>query len=82
MDRQQLIRLADTYAAHVDRSLNIVAVRAGQHNRLFERLKKGLGCHIDTFNETVAWFAANWPDDLAWPADVPRPPQTPKSKVA
>lgn len=82
MDRKQLIRLAEAYAAHVDRSLNIVAVRAGQHNRLFHRLKNGLGCHIDTFSETAAWFAANWPEDLARPSDIPRPAQTPKSKVA
>lgn len=25
------------------------------------------------FQEIHMWFHENWPDDLEWPADIPRP---------
>ena len=33
----------------------------------------GDDCRTTTFNKVLNAFSKNWPDDLAWPADVPRP---------
>ncbi len=74
MDTTHLLTLAEAYGTHINRSLNVVAGRAGQHNCLFYRLKEGLGCNVATLRETFAWFSDNWPADLEWPADIPRPP--------
>ena len=48
MDKKHLLDLANTYAAHVDRSAYRVAERAGLHNRLFVRLANGGGCRVCT----------------------------------
>lgn len=73
MNKLHLLLLAQIYAAHIKRSLNRVAVRAGAHSRLFQTIQQGGGCHVDTLQRTFDWFAANWPADLEWPASVPRP---------
>lgn len=73
MEQKHLSELADLYAAHIGRGLHTIAARVGVHNRFFLRLKDGRGCHIDTFDQVTRWFVANWPADLEWPRDIPRP---------
>ena len=80
MEQNHLVILATELARHIDRSLMTIARRAGVHARLFERLEEGAGCNIRTFIQTMQWFADNWPEDLEWPRDVPRPTQ--KKEVA
>lgn len=80
MEPTHLLQLAECYASHVGRGLHTVARRAGAHNRLFHQIKAGRGCHIATFGEVLLWFASNWPLDLEWPPDIPRP--TPGKKEA
>ncbi|MDO9639648.1 MAG: hypothetical protein Q7J44_14000 [Pseudotabrizicola sp.] len=58
-----------------------VAKRVGVHNRTFVLLGQGKGCHFDTFVQSMSWFAENWPADLEWPENVPRP-DPPKAKPA
>jgi hypothetical protein len=83
MTPKQLHMLATTYAAHVKRGLYSLADRVGTHTRFFINLEKGRGGHIDTFNRAYAWFDANWPADLEWPAAIPRPSQgTAKERAA
>lgn len=73
MEYEHLITLSSALAAHVQRSDKTVAKRCGVHARLFDRLKAGKGCRVDTFNAAMRNFAAIWPDDLQWPGHVPRP---------
>jgi hypothetical protein len=73
MNTADLLTLAQTYAAHVNRSLFTVGIRAGLSNRFFARLEKGLGCNTASYARAVGWFDANWPVDLAWPAHITRP---------
>lgn len=81
MQYDYLTKLASTYAGYVKRSLMTVAKRAGVHNKTFVLLGQGKGCHVDTYQAAFRWFDANWPADLEWPTDVPRPSaQTPKRK--
>lgn len=73
MEYEHLTQLANAYAAHINRSVMTVAKRVGVHNKFFSRLVEVGGCRVDTFNQAMGWFDENWPADLAWPADVPRP---------
>jgi len=45
---------------------------AGSNRLLFERLAAGHGCSTQTVDRAAAWFAANWPRHLEWPAGIPR----------
>jgi len=73
MQYQHLTHLANTLATHVGRSEVTVARWCGVHTRLFLRLKSGKGCRVDTYNAALKAFSDNWPSDLEWPADIPRP---------
>jgi hypothetical protein len=72
MENEWPLILGSAYAAHIDRSLYTVAARIGVHPKLFERLRDGKGCHVDTYTEVLRWFDLHWPADLEWPEAVPR----------
>lgn len=80
MQYEHLTKLASTYASHAGRSLMTVAKRVGVHNKTFVLLGQGRGCHFDTFTNAMRWFDENWPADLDWPQDVPRPSGAAPSK--
>ena len=73
MIKEQLIRLAASFAAHVNRSEQTVSKWCVGHGRLFQRLRGGQGCNLSTAEHVVAWFDQNWPSDLDWPSEVDRP---------
>ena len=73
MEKTHLITLASTFARHVGRSETTVMKWCGVHARLFKRLQAGGGCNLETYNTAIRAFAGLWPDDLAWPSDIPRP---------
>lgn len=79
LTRDQLLTLADALANHIDRSQATISNRIVGHARLFSRLQDGKGCGLDTAEKAHHWFAENWPVDLTWPDDIPRPK---KSKEA
>lgn len=78
MQTLHLAHLAETYAAHVNRSVTSVAEWAGLHSRLYRRLRDGHGCRVQTYNRAVQWLSDHWPADLEWPSDIPRPPKSKK----
>jgi hypothetical protein len=73
MDTRHLISLVDRLSAHIGRSEMTIAKRAGVHTRLVLRLRAGGGCNVGSFTKIMAWLDENWPSDLEWPTDVPRP---------
>jgi hypothetical protein len=73
MIKEHLILLAAAYAAHVDRSEQTVSKWITGHGRLFQRLRAGMGCNLNTAELVVRWFDENWPSDLDWPEAVERP---------
>jgi hypothetical protein len=73
MQNEFLSQLCDLYGAHINRGDFTVAGRIGVHPKLFQRLKAGRGCNVSTFNHVLSWFSENWPGDLEWPRDIPRP---------
>lgn len=80
MDTHHLLTLAQTYAAHVERGLHTVAGRVGVHGRFFTRLAEDGECRLSAYKQAYSWFDQNWPADLTWPQDIPRPsPQKPEA---
>ncbi len=77
--RDQILSLAKAFSDHIDRSEATLSNRIVGHARLFSRLRAHKGCTLETAHTVHVWFSDNWPADLAWPRDIPRPP---KSKEA
>lgn len=77
-----LLSLASTLSAHVGRAEATISFKAVGHGRLFARLRNGDGCTMRTAQRALDWFDENWPDDLAWPADVQRPSAAKRRRVA
>ena len=73
MDTSTLINLAETYVAHAGGSEATISNKITTNARLFERLRAKKGCTVSTFGTALNWFSKNWPADLEWPADIPRP---------
>jgi len=44
------------------------------------RARRQGGVHMTSAHVAIHYFAAIWPNDLKWPADIPRP--TPKKEAA
>lgn len=79
---QQLIDLCDAYAHHMNISHWRVSFLARGDGQFFKRLGDGKGCTVSTMVKVMQWFSDNWPDDLEWPQDIPRPPASKKKEVA
>ncbi len=68
-----LITLCDAYSAHHGITHWRTAFLVRGDGQFFDRLRKGAGCHAKTERKVMAWFSENWPEDLEWPSDIPRP---------
>lgn len=82
MDSENLLILADAYAARRRVSTATVSNLVVGHARLFQRLGRGGSCTLKTFQKVLKWFSDNWPADLLWPAHIPRPVPAPDSPAA
>lgn len=79
---QNILTLATRYAEHRGLKLSTVATYAANDGKTFERLAAGGSCTLRTADKLLGWFAARWPDGLAWPADIPRPkPKAPRASA-
>lgn len=79
MNTEQLVYLADAYGTHRNLSRSTVSTYAANDGKLMDRLAGGAGCTIRRAQNLLRWFSENWPADLEWPRDIPRPA---KSKEA
>lgn len=73
-----LIDLSEAFAGHLNLSHWRVSFLARGDGQFFKRLREGRGCTIKTAAMLFQWFSDNWPTDLEWPRDVPRPPKSRK----
>lgn len=72
--RQALIRLATTLAAHEGVTHFAISMRALGKGDFFHKLiERGADCRTRTAARLFQWFSDHWPADLEWPRDVPRP---------
>ena len=65
--------LALIYSEGTGKSLATISNLCCGHARLFQRLAEGCSCTLRTYKRVTQWFSNNWPVDLDWPADIPRP---------
>jgi len=68
-----LTTLSEMLAKHLHRSEATISAWITGHARLFSRLRSGQGCNAHTYQDALVWFSSNWPNDLEWPSDIPRP---------
>lgn len=78
-----LITLSRAYEAKTGWSHWQVGLASTGSAKFYRDLRDGdpktgrrVGCSIRTYERALRWFSDHWPADLAWPADVPRPPKS------
>lgn len=82
MTHEQIEHLAEAIAARRGWTISTVATYAVNDGKLFTRLAAGGSCTVTTANRFVEWCSEHWPDDLPWPADIPRPQLRKAEQVA
>lgn len=70
---EKLIRIADTYCAHVRRSQSRISTIIFGDGLRLAGIAAGKDIQTRNFERAMAWFAANWPEGLDWPEGVERP---------
>jgi hypothetical protein len=71
--RQHVLDLIETYGeANKISGSRVTTIAMGSGN-VYRTLKEGGNITLNRVEDAVRWFSTNWPADLAWPADVPRP---------
>ncbi|HAW49198.1 MAG TPA: hypothetical protein DCX34_18525 [Roseovarius sp.] len=76
MTKEQLLKLAKTYASHAGLALSTVSTYAADAGGFFKGLEGEASCTIRKMDRVVKWFDRHWPEDLEWPSDIPRPSRT------
>ena len=82
MNTSKLVDIAITYAKHRSLTLSTVSTYAANDGKFFVRLSEGAGCTLRKAAMLLQWFSDNWPEDLEWPSDVPRPSPTKAERKA
>ena len=70
-------KLARTFSGHTHLKLSTIANYAVNDGKMFIRFEKGGSCTLKTATRMMNWLSERWPEDLEWPADIPRP-ETPQ----
>lgn len=71
--RTQLALLFHSYAEAKRLSTSTVSRYASGSGAFLHRLDNGATVTMARLQRIVQWFSDHWPEDLDWPADVPRP---------
>lgn len=77
-----IVKLATKMAGATGLSLKAISLKAAGHGNLIDRLSAGHDITTRRAASTVQWFSDNWPADLLWPLDLPRPAPSPDSPAA
>jgi len=65
-----LLHLAKLYGEAKGIALSTVSRRAHSDPQVFAKIAKGeASLTLRKFDEAVAWFKKNWPDELNWPGE-------------
>lgn len=68
-----LLQLAERYAAARGLSISRVSTLAFSDGKVLTRISGGGDITTGRLEAAVCWFSDNWPDDVDWPLNVPRP---------
>lgn len=72
-DAKNLLILADFLAAHKGWKITTVGLRFAKSGSFFTRLREGKNFTVSKRDYVIQRFSDQWPSDLAWPSDIPRP---------
>lgn len=79
---EQLLTVARAYGAAGDLDLSTVSWRCMGDTKKLGAIERGADIQVRRLERTMRWFSDNWPADLTWPGDVPRPSQSDASVEA
>lgn len=82
MRTQDLITIASTYSAHVGLKLSTIGAYSVNDGKFFDRLGAGGSCTLRTARRVFDYLSDNWPADLEWPRDIPRPKPSKNKEAA
>lgn len=69
-----IVALAEAYAHARQISLKSVSLYAAKRGNFLTELKEGKRTiTLKRRDAILQWFSDNWPADLVWPTDIPRP---------
>lgn len=73
-DITALATLTRQFALHKNWSVNTASLRASGKGTFIADLVDGrVGLTIKRRDRIIDWYDKNWPADLEWPRDIPRP---------
>ena len=72
--RSTLLKIAKLYAKKEGVALATVSAKAGFHGSTLPRIEEGepVNLKINTVDDAMAWFRANWPPGGALPKELHR----------
>lgn len=68
-----LISLGTAYGQAKNLGLATIGRLCAADGRFFSRIDDGKTFTVKKYDEVVAWFDTNWPQEVAWPAGITRP---------
>ncbi len=69
----RLVSLLRLFATHTGLSVSTVSRLATGSGDTVARLQRGGAITTRRLDRTLRFLSDNWPDTVAWPADIPRP---------
>ncbi|CUH68034.1 hypothetical protein TG4357_03353 [Thalassovita gelatinovora] len=82
METDCIVELAEAFASHCGLKLSTVSTYAANDGKWLDGLKGNASCTLRKASVVIRWFSDNWPSDLEWPADIPRPKKTKQKRAA
>jgi len=79
----QMMRVVAVFSAHTGMTPTILSKILVNDTTFIPRVGDGAGFTVTQFDRIISGLSAIWPDDLAWPRDVPRqaPARLPPDRV-
>ena len=82
MDCKSIICLVHAYSRHTGLTTRTVSTYAAGSGDFCDRLEAGRDLTTRRAARVAQWLSDHWPDDLAWPNDIPRPEPSPDRRDA
>jgi hypothetical protein len=68
-----LLNLIDRYCTHTGLSDARVSTQIFNHGNRIKQIREGAGFTVASFERALNWFSTNWPTEIDWPTDIPKP---------
>lgn len=75
-----ILTLSDRLGAHLGITHWAVSMRVSSKGDFLDRLRNGSDLRTKTAARVLLKFHQNWPADLEWPSDIPRPVKPTESR--